>query len=198
MFPGAQDEGWVPAITGLFTLAVWRHGRSSVIARLRAVWVLFVVAALILLVVVIPPEDDGVLRRWAVYVGWGSFIVFAFFSVYLNARLGTAVRAAPPERIADVFMGRWWLAVSAAWAPVAWAGSSVQQGVDPAVWRYPTAWALAVTLPLLAMLVPSMKRLRGLDEERAGVDGQSVIAALSAPTAKSERKRTSKGSLPRN
>ena len=42
----AQDEGWVPAIHGLVTLRVWRPGKSSVLARLRAAWILLVLATL--------------------------------------------------------------------------------------------------------------------------------------------------------
>lgn len=186
MHPDTRDEGWVPAIKGLFTWCVWRPGRSSAIARLRAKWLLFLAGALLIVVAVSFIEDDGVLRRWVVYIGWASFVIFPFLAVFLNVRLKAGVLAAPPERIAEVFGSRWLRATFMALMPMILAGS-LARASDPGVVRYPIYWGVAVTLPMLVMMVPSVGRVRRLDQERAAVDGASVVTALSAPTVKIDR-----------
>ncbi|MCP3974229.1 MAG: hypothetical protein GY720_07025 [bacterium] len=181
-----KDKGWVPAFVGLITFRVWKPGRSSVIARLRAIWVLMNVVTIAAVGLAMIVGDAVVLRRLFVYAGWGAFALAALGALSFRSIARKAALRAEAERIPIALGGFWFNALASAVMPVL-AASRLMVG-EQAV-SYPVYWGAAVSVALLALVAPTVGRVARLDEMRMAVDGASIIEAIHVPTKKIDRSR---------
>jgi hypothetical protein len=137
-------------------------------------------------------ESDGVLLRWAVFGGWVVFALFAFLGLFRYRGLRWVALGAPKEGLAAQLNAGWMLVTMYAVAPLILAVAAAQYNARTGTSiTYPVRWGAAITLLLLLRIVPSVARIRRLDEERMAVDGVSVVSALAKATETPGRGRRS-------
>ena len=186
-----RDEGWLPAIKGIFTWRVWRPGRSSILARMRALWLVWLAWTPALASVLLwRGENEGVLARWLVGVGWGLFGLCALFVWANGKRLLNAAMVLPEVALPRTLLVLWARTLAFAMGPFALAMGVSQATLDSEQVDYPLYWAVLVTMTMLIVIAPTVRRLIRIEDARMQSDGVSVVGALSTRTVKfADRRR---------
>ncbi|NND01698.1 MAG: hypothetical protein HKN91_02840 [Acidimicrobiia bacterium] len=188
----AYDEGWLPAFQGLLTWRVWRSGRSSVIARIRARWLVAVGVVPVMVFTYTFLENGGVLRRWLVIAGWALIALSVLLVLFMKRGLRRVAIVTAEEQLSAQLNAGWKTVTFYALVPMLLTASVAQASYDSepqTAITYPVRWGAAITLLLLLSSIPSVARIRRLDEERMATAGVSVIAALSAITVTPNKKK---------